>query len=186
MKQTLLLGEKGFPRLVAHMTLPQQGACLRCRAKRGLPFPEAQYFDQGESHAANSSLFGHWISNLNTERNGNLKMWHMLQALCWLIQGFLIKCLLNSSVIFGRSQWSAARSKAWTLFTRWNAGIVGSNPIQRTDVSVRSFSVCVVLRVCVGSGFATGWCPCFLNSQWGGTKSLVLRPLLAYCTSPRR
>jgi hypothetical protein len=49
----------------------------------------------------------------------------------------------------------AARSKAWTVFARSNAGIVGSNPAQGMDVSVRLFYVCVVL--CVGSGLATGW-----------------------------
>jgi hypothetical protein len=39
----------------------------------------------------------------------------------------------------------AARSEAWTVFTRSNAGIVGSNPTQRMDVCVRFFCVCVVL-----------------------------------------
>jgi hypothetical protein len=47
----------------------------------------------------------------------------------------------------------AARSKAWTVFARSNAGIVGSNPIQGMDDCARSFCVCVVL--CVGSGLAT-------------------------------
>jgi hypothetical protein len=48
----------------------------------------------------------------------------------------------------------AARPKAWTVFARSNAGIVGSNPTQRMDVCVRLFCVCVIL--CVGSGLATG------------------------------
>jgi hypothetical protein len=51
----------------------------------------------------------------------------------------------------------AARSQAWTVFARSNAGIVGSNPIQSMDVCVRLFCVCVVLRA--GSGLATGWSP---------------------------
>jgi hypothetical protein len=34
-----------------------------------------------------------------------------------------------------------SRSKAWTVFTRSNAGIVGSNPTQGMDVSVRLFCV---------------------------------------------
>jgi hypothetical protein len=51
----------------------------------------------------------------------------------------------------------AAGSKAWTLFARSNAGIVGSNRTQGMDVCVRLFCVCVVL--CVGSGLATGWSP---------------------------
>jgi hypothetical protein len=50
-----------------------------------------------------------------------------------------------------------ARSKAWTVFARSNAGIVGSNPTQGMDVYVRLFCVCVVLYA--GSGFATGWSP---------------------------
>jgi hypothetical protein len=52
----------------------------------------------------------------------------------------------------------AARSKAWTVFARSNAGIMGSNPTQGTDVYILClFSVCIVL--CVGSGLATGWSP---------------------------
>jgi hypothetical protein len=51
----------------------------------------------------------------------------------------------------------AARSKAWIVFARSNAGIMGSNPIQDMDVCVRLFCVCVVLYV--GSGLATGWSP---------------------------
>jgi hypothetical protein len=39
----------------------------------------------------------------------------------------------------------ATRSKAWTVFARLNAGIVGSNPIQGIDVCVRLFCVCAVL-----------------------------------------
>jgi hypothetical protein len=49
----------------------------------------------------------------------------------------------------------AARSKAWTVFARSDAGIVDSNPTQGMDVCVRLFCVCIVL--CVGSGLATGW-----------------------------
>jgi hypothetical protein len=41
----------------------------------------------------------------------------------------------------------ATRSKAWTVFARSNAGIVGSNPTRGMDVCVRLF--CVVL--CAGS-----------------------------------
>jgi hypothetical protein len=48
----------------------------------------------------------------------------------------------------------AARCKAWTVFGRLNAGIVGSNPTQGMDVCARLFCVCIVL--CVGSGLATG------------------------------
>jgi hypothetical protein len=51
----------------------------------------------------------------------------------------------------------AARSKAWIVFARSNAGIVGSNPTQVTDVCVSLFCVCVTL--CGGSGLATGWSP---------------------------
>jgi hypothetical protein len=48
----------------------------------------------------------------------------------------------------------AAPYKAWTLVARSNAGIVGSDPTQGMDVSVRLFYVCVVL--CLGSGLAMG------------------------------
>jgi hypothetical protein len=49
----------------------------------------------------------------------------------------------------------AARSKAWTVFARSDAVIVGSNPTQGMYVCVRLFYVCVIL--CVGSGLTTGW-----------------------------
>jgi hypothetical protein len=39
----------------------------------------------------------------------------------------------------------AARSKAWNVLARSNAGIVGSNPTQDVNVCLRLFSVCVVL-----------------------------------------
>jgi hypothetical protein len=45
----------------------------------------------------------------------------------------------------------AARSKTWTVFARWNTGIVGSNPTWGMDVSVRLFCVCAVLCVQVGA-----------------------------------
>jgi hypothetical protein len=48
-----------------------------------------------------------------------------------------------------------ARSKAWTVFARSNAGVVGSNPTGGMDVCVRLF--CVWVLLCVGSGLATGW-----------------------------
>jgi hypothetical protein len=51
----------------------------------------------------------------------------------------------------------AARSKAWTVFARSNAGIVGLNPTRHMDVCVCLFYVSVVL--CVDSGLATGWSP---------------------------
>jgi hypothetical protein len=43
----------------------------------------------------------------------------------------------------GRSQWPPARSKAWTIFSRLYAGIVGSNPTQGMDVCVHLFCVYV-------------------------------------------
>jgi hypothetical protein len=51
----------------------------------------------------------------------------------------------------------AARSKAWTVFARLNAGIVVSNSTQGMNVCLRLFCVCVVL--CVGYGLATGRFP---------------------------
>jgi hypothetical protein len=53
----------------------------------------------------------------------------------------------------------AARPRAWTVFARSDAVIVGSNPTQGMDVGVwmRLFCVCVVL--CIGTDHATGWSP---------------------------
>jgi hypothetical protein len=52
----------------------------------------------------------------------------------------------------------AARSEAWTVFARPNAGTVGSKPTQVMDVCI----VCVYsvfVLFCVGRGLATGWSP---------------------------
>jgi hypothetical protein len=49
---------------------------------------------------------------------------------------------------------AATRSKARTVFVRYNAGIRGSNPTQGMNVCVRLFCVCFVL--CVGSGLGSG------------------------------
>jgi hypothetical protein len=49
---------------------------------------------------------------------------------------------------------AAARSKAWTVFARSNAGIADSNPTEGMDICV-----CVVL--CVGRGLATDWSPVY-------------------------
>jgi hypothetical protein len=51
----------------------------------------------------------------------------------------------------------AAESKAWIVFTRSNAGIVGSNPTHDMDVCVHLF--CVYVVQCVGSGISKGWSP---------------------------
>jgi hypothetical protein len=51
----------------------------------------------------------------------------------------------------------AAQPKAWTVFARSNAGIVGSNTPRGMDICVSLFCVCVVL--CIGRGLVTGWSP---------------------------
>jgi hypothetical protein len=45
----------------------------------------------------------------------------------------------------------SSRSKAWNVFARSNAGIVGSNPTRDMDVCLRLFCVCVC------SDLAKGW-----------------------------
>jgi hypothetical protein len=64
---------------------------------------------------------------------------------------YLVNLLLYSSLPVT----VAARSKAWRLFARSNAGIVCSNPTRGMDVCVRLFCLCVVL--CVGRGLVTDW-----------------------------
>jgi hypothetical protein len=66
-------------------------------------------------------------------------------------------------------------SKAWTVFTRSNAGVMGSNPNRGMDVCVRFFC-CVVLYV--DTGHATGWSPpkesyrlCIGLRNWKVTKA---------------
>jgi hypothetical protein len=48
-------------------------------------------------------------------------------------------------------------SKARTIFTFSDNGVVGSSPTQGMDVCGRLFSVCAILYV--GSGLAIGWFP---------------------------
>jgi hypothetical protein len=60
-------------------------------------------------------------------------------------------------VYSGRPITMAARPKAWTIFTRSNAGNLGSNSNQGMYVCVRLLYACVIL--CVRSGLATGWSP---------------------------
>jgi hypothetical protein len=48
---------------------------------------------------------------------------------------------------------AAARSKAWSVFARRNARIMGSNPNQDMDVCLQLFCVYV------GSGLETDWSP---------------------------
>jgi hypothetical protein len=50
-----------------------------------------------------------------------------------------------------------ARYKAWTIFSRSNTEIEGSNPTRSMGVCVRLFCVCGVL--CVGRGLPTDWSP---------------------------
>jgi hypothetical protein len=45
----------------------------------------------------------------------------------------------------------AARSKAWTVFARSNAGIMGSSPTENMDVCVCLFCVCVLAFVQVAT-----------------------------------
>jgi hypothetical protein len=67
---------------------------------------------------------------------------------------FLIKPRDKFTVFMGQSRpiRVAARSKAWIVFARSNAGIVISHPTWGMDVYVRLFCVCVVL--CVGRRLA--------------------------------
>jgi hypothetical protein len=69
-----------------------------------------------------------------------------------ILYGYIVTCI---PVAAGQV---AERSKAWTVFVRLDAVIVGSNSASGMDVwCVRLFCVCVVL--CVDRGLATGWSP---------------------------
>jgi hypothetical protein len=63
----------------------------------------------------------------------------------------LRKCTDGKEIFFSCPVWlpiiAAARSKAWTVFARSNAGIVGSNPTEGMDVCVRVYSVFVLSSV---------------------------------------
>jgi hypothetical protein len=63
-----------------------------------------------------------------------------------------MKCILVKEPIT-----VAALSKAWNVFVRFKAGVVGSNPTQGMDVCVHLLYVYVIL--CVGSGLTTDLSP---------------------------
>jgi hypothetical protein len=50
--------------------------------------------------------------------------------------------------------YSGERSKAWTVFARWNNGVVGSVPIEAW-----MFAPILLVLSCAGSGIATKWSP---------------------------
>jgi hypothetical protein len=64
-----------------------------------------------------------------------------------------------------RSQYSrtpvtlAEWAKAWTVFARWEAGIVGLNPTQGMDVWCLCAFFCACVVLCLGRGLATSWSP---------------------------
>jgi hypothetical protein len=63
----------------------------------------------------------------------------------------------------------AAWSKAWTVFTRSNTGIVDSNPTQGMDVFECVYSVFVLY--CIGNGLDNG----LILGPWSPTDCLGLK-----------
>jgi hypothetical protein len=77
---------------------------------------------------------------------------------------------------------AAARSKAWTVFTLSNTGIVGSNPTWGIDICVCLFYVCTVMCVQVAALRRTD--PpskesnrlCKRSSNWKAAKQKAVEP----------
>jgi hypothetical protein len=61
--------------------------------------------------------------------------------------------LFNYACIVGMPNTVAARSKAWSVFARSNAGIVGLNSTQGMNACIYS----VFVLYCAGSSLASGW-----------------------------
>jgi hypothetical protein len=93
------------------------------------------------------SVYQHLLPKLGT--SGLLRPHYVLYQFSWHPEYYYEKIWEGSVTV-------AARSKAWTVFVRWNTAIVGSNPNRGMDVCVCLFCVYVL---CVGSGPATGWSP---------------------------
>jgi hypothetical protein len=74
----------------------------------------------------------------------------MTTANVWGIDSFHIQYFKFPICINQRPVTVAARSKAWTVFARSNAGVVGSN-------LTRGMEVCVYSVFVLGSELATGW-----------------------------
>jgi hypothetical protein len=110
-------------------------------------------------------LSGYWFLSRETHKRTVLytRKWQTLSRLLyirtvipcrwnvWNIVAYCSVCVIIEPITV------ASRSKAWTIFARSNAGIVGSNPTQGMDVCVSLFCVYVVL--CAGRGLAMGWSP---------------------------
>jgi hypothetical protein len=99
-------------------------------------------------------LFGLLLSLLFNPEDGvkfssemSTKLWLLdfafqnILFLFWYITNnqWFFDTIFSVSNISGRSQWLL--SKAWTVFARWNTGIVGSNPTGGMDACVRLFCV---------------------------------------------
>jgi hypothetical protein len=81
----------------------------------------------------------------------------------------------------------AARSEAWTVFVRSNAGIVGSNSVQGMDVCVRLFCVCAVLCAATADPLCKGsYRLCRRSRNWKsgqgptkGCKTIIIITIIA-------
>jgi hypothetical protein len=80
----------------------------------------------------------------------------------------------------------AARSKAWTVFVRSNAGIVGSNPTQGMDVCAWVYSVFVLSCVQIAAlrradhSFKEPYCLCkedYETEEEGRAQQRAVEPL---------
>jgi hypothetical protein len=72
----------------------------------------------------------------------------------------------------------AARSKAWSVFTHSDVGIVGSNPTEDINICLRLFCVCVLCRLGPCIGLPPPPCPksptyCLRLRNWSETKRLT-------------
>jgi hypothetical protein len=109
------------------------------------------------------------LNRMHRSNDENLcEIIHSLK-LPWLLRDWYIPFLCDAENWLSTTV--TARSKAWTVLSRSNAGIVGSNPTESMDVSVHLLCVCIDL--CIGNGLATLWSPsmdfcrlCIRSRNW--------------------
>jgi hypothetical protein len=91
--------------------------------------------------------------------------WALMPSETWLLASRLtLKCVVLGHffyilclLVLSPPITVAARSRTWTVISRSNTGIVGSNSTRGMVVCIRLFCVCVLK--CFGSCLSMGWSP---------------------------
>jgi hypothetical protein len=124
------------------------------------PFPPSCEIKNGTTNPTHPYVFMA-LCSMNPRGHHMSRPFHNLSYINWA-------CKLRSRITV------TARFKAWTVFVRLNAAVLGSGAVRGMEVCECLF--CIVLNV--GSGLATGWSPSKESYRMRiKTKKLKLRGL---------